>query len=325
MILTALLVLALVAALWGATFLVLWLDRYRTEPVPRLVLLAFWGLLCPLVLRLAGPAMGFVAGPDPILGGPASLPLVAGIVEELILALGLAVVAMSHYLDGPLDGAVFGTVAGLGFAAAQNVAALHAGWLPASLMHPLFMTLVRAAVTAAVGSGIGLAKLTLRMWLRVPCALAVVLVASVARRVLVMAGTWGWSIWGARDTALNVALVAAALLLLVGVFLGALALERRVIARQLADEVALGVLLPWVAEVLPSYWRRIRSDWWRRRDERREIVRLLTSLAFRKHQLRVLSEERARLYGLEVGRLRQRSRTLLALSPDAESVAEGEA
>ncbi len=43
------------------------------------------------------------------------------------------------------------------------------------------------------------------------------------------------------------------------------------------------------------------------------IVGLLLALAFRKRRLRNLPDERARLYGLEVGRLRQRAKTLLAL------------
>jgi hypothetical protein len=321
MILPMLLVLVLAGTLWGATFLLLWLDRYRTEPVLRLVLLTCWGLLCALAFHVAGPVTGFVVGLDSKLGTLTTFPIAAGIVEELVLALGLAAVAMSHYLDGPLDGAVFGTVTGLGFGALQTVAALHAGWAPASPLLPLFLTLMRAAATAAVGSSIGFAKLALRTLPRVACALAAVLAAGLAQWALVAAANGVLNTWGARDTAANVVLVLGVFLLLAGVFQAALVLERGVVAHQLADEVALGVLPPWVVNVLPSYWRRIRSDWWRRRDERREIARLLTSLAFRKHQLRGLSEERARLYGLEVGRLRQRSRTLLALPPDAQPVA----
>lgn len=324
MILPMLLVLALAGALWGAAFLILWLDRFRTEPVLRLVLLAFWGFLCALAFRLGGPDMDLIVGLDSTLGTPTAFPFAAGIVEQLVLALGLAAVAMSHYLDGPLDGAVFGTVTGLGFGAFQTVAALHAGWTPASPLLPLFLTLMCATATAAVGSSIGFAKLALRALPRVACALGAVLAAGLAQWGLVVAANWVWHTWGARDTASNVALALGAFLLLVGVFQVALVLERGVIARQLADEVAFGVLPPWVVKVLPSYWRRIRSDWWRRRDERREIARLLTSLAFRKHQLRGLAEERARLYGLEVGRLRQRSRTLLALPPDAQPVAANE-
>lgn len=311
-----LLVLAVVAALSATAFLVFWLDRYTTEPVVRLVLAACWGSMCPLLFRLADPAVGLAVDLDPLLG--TALPAAAGLLEGLLLAAVLVVLATSHYLDGPLDGAVYGTVAGLGFAAFQSLAALHQGWSPPDPSVAVFMTLVRAGATALVGAGIGLAKLAVRMALRVPCTLAAVLAAGLSRWLLSVLAVRGWGVWGQHNTPFNLALVAAAALLLVGVFWAALALEHRVLVRQLGDEVALGVLPSWVVEVLPSYRRRIRSTWWARRDERREIIRLLTSLAFRKHRLRGLSEERARLYGLEVGRLRQRARTLLALAPGTD-------
>ena len=61
--------------------------------------------------------------------------------------------------------------------------------------------------------------------------------------------------------------------------------------------------------------RRCRSGWWPRRDERREIAGLLVTLGLCKRQLLALPDDRAWLYGLEVGRLRQRARTLLAAAP----------
>jgi RsiW-degrading membrane proteinase PrsW (M82 family) len=322
MIVPALPAVALAVLLATALFVALWLDRYRVEPLPRLVLVACWGLLCALVVRVAGPAPVFGAGADAVLSNGPAAPPAAGVVVEFLLALGLALVATSRYLDGPLDGAVYGTTAGLGFAAFASVAASHSGWAPSSAALPLFTTLVWAAVTAGVGWAIGFAKLGLRAWARAPFALAAVACAGAIRWALVAGADRAWIAWGGGVAALGLVLVAIGLVLLAAVFWGALALEGKVIARQLTDEVSLGVLPPWVAEVLPSFRRRIRSDWWRRRDERREIVRLLAALAFRKHQLRGLSEERARLYGLEVGRLRQRARTLLALPPDAQPTSE---
>ena len=100
--------------------------------------------------------------------------------------------------------------------------------------------------------------------------------------------------------------------MILALFAASFSYERRVLAGQLVEEVELGVLPAWVAEIVPSYPRRIRSEWWPRRDERREILRLLVTMAFRKHRLRTLSADRLRLYGLEVGRLRNRARVILA-------------
>ena len=312
----ALVVLAVVAAVSGASFLVFWLDRYTTEPVLRLVLVALWGVGCSLALRLVGPAWGLAVSLDPVLSIPAALPAIC-LLESALLAVILAVLATSHYLEGPLDGAVYGTVAGLGLAATTCLAALHGPRVPPAPSALMFLTLIGAAAAAAVGAGIGFAKLALHPSVRAPFVLAGVVVAGGAWWLLLRAANWGLSAWGPHNIPLGVALAVGAAFFLCGVFLGALALERRVLTKQLKDEVALGVLPAWVVDVLPSYRRRIRSAWWRRRDERREIVRLLLSLAYRKHRLRGLPEGRARIYGLEVGRLRQRARTLLALPGDA--------
>jgi hypothetical protein len=321
MIVPVLAVLAVAVGLSWAAFVVLWLDRYRAEPVPRLAFVAGWGLLWSLILWVAFPGLSSLADLGLTLGVVAALPALVVLLEELLLAAGLAVLATSHYLEGPLDGAVYGTVAGLGFATFQTLAALHGGWRPPHPSMPVFATLVLAAATALLGSGIGYGKLAFRAPLRVPLVFAMVLIAGLGGWILHGAATWGWQEWGYRNAPFGLALVVIPFLLLVGLFEGVWALERRVLAQQLGEEVSLGVLPAWVVDIVPRYRRRIRSDWWPRRDERREVVRLLASLAYRKHQLRGLPEERLRLYGLEIGRLRQRARSLLALAGGSAPVA----
>jgi hypothetical protein len=309
-----LLAVALAVLLSVAAFFILWLDRYGTEPVVRLGLVALWGLACPLLLRLADPHLGLAGDPE-TLSGPGLLPAGVGLLAQLMLAAALALVATSNFLEGPVDGAVYGTVAGLGLAVSENLIAVGTAGPASWPVLPVFLTIVEAAAAAVVGAGIGIAKLAARPALRVPCALAAVGCAGMLRWALLGLASWGCSLWGSRNGPVDLALIVLAAGVLCGVFLAALAFERRVLAAQLGEEVRLGVLAEWVASVLPSYLRRIRSEWWPERDERREIVRLLTALAYRKHHLRGLSDESAQLYGLEVGRLRQRARTLMALAP----------
>jgi hypothetical protein len=321
MIVPVLAVLAVAVVLSGAAFAVLWLDRYKAEPVLRLAFAAGWGSLWSSILRLAFPDLSPLADLGFTIGVIAVLPALVLLLEELVLAGGLAVLATSRYLQGPVDGVVYGTVAGLGFAIFQTLAALHGGWLPSHPTMPVLTALVVADGTALVGGGIGYGKLAVRAPLRVPWVFAVVLVAGLSAWVVHGAATLGWQQWGRQNLLFGLALVATALLLLAALFEGAWALERRVLARQLGEEVSLGVLPAWVVDIVPRYRRRIRSDWWPRRDERREVVRLLTSLAYRKQQLRGLPEESLRLYGLEIGRLRQRARSLLALAGGTTPVA----
>ena len=316
-----LLAVALALLIGVAAFVILWLDRYGAEPVIRLGLVGLWGLACPLLFRLADSRLTLTGNPEAS-SGPGLLPAGFGVLQQLALAVALALVATSSFLEGPLDGAVYGLVAGLGFAVSEGLMAMAAPWPGGWIGVPTFFTLAGATAAAVVGAGIGFAKLALRPVLRVPCVLAAVLAAALLRWLLLLAARWGWGIAGRDTVVLNLALIVAAAAILGGVFAAALAFERRVLAAQLGEEVRLGVLPEWVAEVLPSYRRRVRSAWWPKRDERREIVRLLTSLAYRKHHLRGLPDESARLYGLEVGRLRQRARILMALAPGVEPAPE---
>ncbi len=317
------LVVALVLAV-GA-FLVLWLDRFKGEPAMRLVLMAAWGAACALALRYASPTLQSLAASGAGEGGQPALAGGVAALEELLLAAGLAVLATSHYLDGPLDGAAYGTVTGLGCAAVGLAASFVGSPSPADPAAPTVAAIAQAGATAVVGGAFGFAKLALRAALRGPVVLAAALVGGLYLWGIAAASAWGRQRWGGQATLFEVALGVAAALMLVGVFLAGIAYERGVLAHQLTEEVALGVLPEWVGSLIPAYAKRVRSDWWPRRDERRAVVRLLTSLAYRKQQLRVLSELRANLYGLEVGRLRQRARALLAFAsrPDREAGNEG--
>ncbi len=99
---------------------------------------------------------------------------------------------------------------------------------------------------------------------------------------------------------------------------GFLRSEQRILVVELAEEVELDVVPAWVAEVIPYYRRRVRSDWWPSRRERTVLARLLTRLAFRKHAVRLLPDEESKLAGLEVVRLRQQIRVKLQCQSSVE-------
>jgi len=310
---------ALTSVLCAAAFLFLWLDRHERDLVPWLVGGAAWGLAGPAVLTAAGVRFPQLLG-APGTGAPVpelwlAAPALAAALPLLGVALPLALIARSRVLDGPSSGAVFGLTVGLAFSVGMHVLLLiRTAWQPAAGALA-FVSLLHATVGAALGAGIGWGDLAAPPALRIPSFLGATAAAAALGAVLVFGARAGWRRWGEANDACNLALAVVSLVVLMGVIGLTLAFERRVLGAQLAEEVELGVLPPWVTAVVPSYPRRIRSEWWGRRDERREITRLLVGLAFRKYKLRRLPEDRARLYGLEVGRLRQRARVLLAPPP----------
>ncbi len=315
------------AVLLVAAFAMLRLDSHRWGALAWLGAGAVWSFAAPALLAL-GPTARLLRAPQR--GGAIpeawlSAPALGLAVVIVAVALPTAAAARWRAIEGPVDGAVFGGVGGVGLAAGST-------WLllTRQAWHPdggalVFVTAMHAAAGALLGAGFGVAKLASHRARRAPAAMAAAAGAGILVAALTVAALACWRAWGEGSVACNLGLAGAALAALAAVLAACLAHERRIVTGQLEDEVELGVLPGWVVDVLPSYRRRIRSDWWPRRDERREIARLLVTLAFRKQQLRTLPDDRLRLYGLEVGRLRQRARAVLALAPERPVAAGGDA
>ncbi len=309
------LVLALTVSsvvLAGIVWTVWWLDRYDREPL-HLMLAAFaWGAVAaPVVCVAIGPMLGRLSG-DRLM---AAVALVPPFVEEVAKALGVALIAWrSGEFDNPTDGLVYGAAAGLGFAATENAAYCLAGAGGTDAVLPLVLRRIvgsaglHALASSAFGGLVGVAVTSRgrgRRLVSVALGLVVATLLHVAwNAALATAGATGPGLWW------WLAVPGAAL-----VWLAILALflesERRIIRDELRREVELGVLPAWVVDVIPSYRRRIRSDWWPERRERAVISRLLTRLAFRKHAVGRLSDERSQLAGIEVVWLRDRARRIL--------------
>jgi hypothetical protein len=317
MTLAAALTVAAAAVLLAIAWALLWLDRARLPQLGWLVGAGAWALTSPLVARLIVRLAIGEAATAATAGERAGAPAVTwDLVALALLALALPLLLLVRFkvVDGAGEGALFGSGVGLGFAlcvTAVTGAGSHEVALPAAL----FVLAVCAGAGATLGAGFGFTALSAAPGWRLAWSVPVLAAAALQVGVLATAARFCWAYWGRADAAANLGLAALALLLLGVTVVGAWSLERRIIAPRLGEEVELGVLPAWVLEILPAYGRRVRGDWWPRRDERREIVRMLVALAFRKHELRTLSDDSVRLYGLEVGRLRQRAHTLLALAP----------
>jgi len=321
--LSTLLLVAIVAAVW-------WFDRYDREPVHLVVGVFLWGALAAPVLAVGATSLVATAlGAGPVV----TAGLLGPAIEELVKAAGLIlVVLLSREFDNPTDGVVYGTAVGLGFGATENLVYAAVGAANGAVADTMTLVLLRTAMcagihalsSAAFGGCLGFAALSRGRLQRAGWAggglVAALALHSTWNLMLVRLGASGSSsvhgAWFATLPALYVLYLAALALFLRS--------EQRILKEQLAEEVALEVLPPWVPEVIPYYRRRVRSAWWPSRRERTVLARLLTRLAFRKHAVRRLPRPEADLAGLEVLRLRQRIRAMLATSEDCQSSVEGE-
>lgn len=95
---------------------------------------------------------------------------------------------------------------------------------------------------------------------------------------------------------------------------------RRRLARELSEEVALGILTAPLAAAIASPWRRRTPGWWPNRRERQSFVEAVLRLASRKARMRGLPESSRRIAQVEVLRLRERIREMLVpVEADLES------
>lgn len=317
LLVSTVLLVTVVAAVW-------WFDRYDREPLHLVVGVFLWGALAaPVFAVFASSALAAGLGFD-----TTSMVIWVGpFIEEATKALGvILVVLVSKEFDNPTDGLVYGTAAGLGFAATENLVYTLAGVGESAIGGTILLVVVRTALAAGIhalssatfGGFLGFAYLSRRrgervVWLSVGLIGAVAVHAGWNFMLLQMEITSG-TVPVARWFVAVPVLYALYFLALVG-FLRS---EQRILGIELAEEVELDVVPSWVLEVIPHYRRRIRSDWWPSRRERTVLARLLTRLAFRKHAVRRLPDEESQLAGLEVVRLRQQIRAMLQCQTSVE-------
>ncbi len=154
--------------------LVLWIDRYESEPLWLLATVFCWGAMVAVFIAFIFNTAGFVAVTvmtnSQSAGQTASAVIFAPLVEESAKALILFIIFFwkKDEFDGVIDGIVYAALVALGFAMTENIqyygkAALNGGGVGLTLTfivrgalapfsHPLF--------TSMTGIGLGLARQT---------------------------------------------------------------------------------------------------------------------------------------------------------------------
>ncbi len=326
-VMSSLFLMAIVTAVWL-------FDRYDREPLPLVAAVLTWGAIPAPFLALVIES-GIAAFLGLHFGGLQlqwlQSTLVAPAVEEILKGAAiLAVILFSDQFDNPTDGVVYGTAVGLGFAVSENLF-YELGAVVSSPHNATSLVILRTLTSAGVhavsssvlGGALGIAYLSRRRVARWTAACT-----GLLGGILIHAG-WNGAVGRMALFDQKGPFVAAvsALPAVYALYIGVLAMflqwEHRLLVRELSEEVRLGVLPEWVAEVIPSYRRRIRSDCWPSRRERTVIARLITRLAFRKHAIAHLPKEEARLAGLEVVRLRERAQRILMRGAEESDDDEG--
>jgi len=301
-----------------------WCDRFEPEPWWLLAVAFFFGAL---VATAGGGTMNGLSETLTVIatGLPRESEQVQGIVatfsapvfEEGFKGMGVGLVAVISWLgvkelDGPLDGAIYGGIVGLGFTLTEDIEYVSngfasdglAGFLGLWFIRTVLNGLTHCTFTAMTGLGFGIAAESRRKWVKVAAPLGGYLLAMAMHGFhngILQLGDEGFFIMQAVNWTIDV-LFFVLLALLV-------ARDRGIVMRELADEVG-GLLHPRELELVTSYvtlgWRNFASlfsDGWSKFRARRKKQLALVEVAFIKARRR--RGETGRTLDLKEARLRQ--------------------
>jgi RsiW-degrading membrane proteinase PrsW (M82 family) len=290
--------------------IVWWFDRYEKEPWPLLAAAFVWGAVPSIILALIFELVLDVPIKALVEPGLAyqliGSSLVAPIVEEAVKGLAVWLVCLFFYrqFDGVLDGVVYGSLVGFGFAAVENVFYFLAMLSQSGAGAMFFLIFVRAFMfglnhalfTSLTGIGLALARTT-RGWLLKLLWPAAGLGLAVCAHALHNAGTAIASVTLCGPL-VSVASDWGGVLVLFVIVLLAANQERQWIARYLADEVTSGLISPAQYRVACSYLERVAErleallqGQFGRYARLGRFHQLATRLAFRKYQLAMFGDE----------------------------------
>jgi len=316
--------------------LIWWCDRYEREPWALLAVAFVWGAVPAVIVSVLAETLfgASLAGLQAErLAGLLEVSGMAPVVEEVTKALalvGLFLFFRSEF-DDVLDGVIYGALVGIGFGMTENLfyflSAFFAGgwvdWGTVVFLRVLVFGLNHAFYTAFSGVGLGVARLARSGWQRWLMPLAGLGAAIVFHGLHNLGISLADVAWG--SVLLSLLSDSGGILVLLVVLLLAWRQERHWIRTELREEIG-GLLTAAEHEAASAYGQRLRVWWaaWRRggwKEARRQgrLHRLFTELAFRKHRLRVLGEEREgailaeiEQLRLEIAALRREARAMLS-------------
>lgn len=308
--------------------LIWWLDRYEREPLWLLALAFFWGAI-PAVVIVLIPEVVFDSVVGALLGkgvlfdalsSSVSPPLFEESVKGIFLV-GLLLIFWTHF-DDPLDGIVYGSMVGFGFAMTENLfyflGAFDEGGLGGGLIN-IFMRAVlfglnHAFFTSWIGLGLGWARTHVGVFHRIVMPLLGWLTAMFFHAVHNLGATFA-------EATICLSLLAAiasdwgGIVVMTVIAFWLIGRERQWLVAELQPEVASGLLTPQEFDVLTSSLRRARlrfgaltNQGWSAYRRLGQIFQTATDLAFTKHQLRLYGEERGNTR--EIEQLRVKLQTL---------------
>jgi len=266
--------------------IVWWLDRYEKEPLRLLAAAFIWGALPAVVLAVAAETVtsASVAAMVSLSQGASEVvdaSIIAPVVEEVVKGGALVAIMLlfPSEFDGLLDGIIYGSIVGLGFAMTENLFYYVGAWSEGGLDSWSIVVLGRAVAfgfshamfTSFTGIALGVARgraHAAARWGLAAAGLGAAILAHLLHNLFLSTGELCFA--SLLTDWLGLLLVGAIAVL-------AWRQERRWIREELAAEVQLGVLTPAQYQAITARASAGSGPWG-------PLRRAATELAIKRHQ-----------------------------------------
>jgi len=279
-------------------FILTWFDRYEKEPVWLMIGVFLWGFViaagAAIILNTAFGIVLFVASGSSSLADVGAAVLSAPLVEETVKGLAVVIVFLffRYEFDSILDGVIYGSLVGFGFAAAENINYIFNGFLQNGPQGLVTLIIVRvflipflhATLTSMTGVGLAVGRLNKGFWRIGGPVLGFLTAIGLHFFHNVLSSVPDPLVCLLGDVVDWIGFIGMFVFILILVWR-----EGKVMREQLAEEVALGFMTQAQYETAGSIGAQFAARWgalagghWR---EASRFYDLAGDLAFRKYQL----------------------------------------
>lgn len=281
-------------------FLIWRMDKYEPEPIKFVFIHFFWGAFGAIILSLVGTTIiGFATG----ITGQTELEstiqtiFFAPLVEETAKGIFLIWTVNSKKFDNITDGIVYGTAIGLGFGMTENFLYFitygdsASSWFYLVTVRSLFSAVMHAIATGIIGASFGIAKYSnsiIRLLLPFIALLLSIFIHFFWNATVSFNGTFF----------LGLLFIIVLIILFLAVIKLSIKNEKRLIERELSEEVTYGII---PENYLPILSTRLRlKKGWMDENTRKVFFRTAVHLAFCKIKFKKVTGKRKEFYYKEV-------------------------
>lgn len=290
--------------------IILWrLDKYEREPLKSLLLHFLWGMIGAAILSIVFSSIinknllykiTSVENAEFL-----STIITAPIVEEFLKGIILLLTVRKSFFDNLTDGIVYGGAIGLGFGMTENF--LYFFFSTNNLNELIYLALIRNLfsvsthfiASATFGVFVALSKFK-SFNLKIITIITGYFIAVGIHLI------WNFAVSFNLTFFIGILFIFITLIVMFGLFQFSLSFERNILIYEMNDEIQNGNLNHKFASVIPDYKLR-NSKGWIDEKFRKDYIKLATKLAFRKNQLKNISNFKLKvIYENEVNDLRNK-------------------